>query len=145
MQMVQWVLGTASFSTPLANFGWLVLRLFSGLAMSLAHGLGKFPPSERFIGVVENLGFPAPALFAWLAGFSEAVGGVFIALGLFTRPMALMLAITMGVAAFLQHGADPFRDKELALLYLAVFIAQFFVGGGRWSVDAFLSRRWGTS
>ncbi len=113
--------------------------------MSFAHGFGKFPPPERFVGVVENLGFPAPALFAWLAGFAEAIGGILIAVGFLTRPMALMLAFTMVVAGFMQHGADPFREKELALLYLAVFVAQFLVGGGRWSIDALMSRRWGTS
>ncbi len=145
MKVTQFLFGTADLNSPLANFGWLILRLFSGLAMSLAHGFGKFPPPERFIGVVENLGFPAPALFAWLAGFSEAIGGLLIALGLFTRPMALLLAITMAVAGFMQHAGDPFRDKEMALLYMAIFVAQLLVGGGRWSLDALISRRLGNS
>ena len=56
-------------NTTTSNLSLLGLRVFAGLAMAFAHGLGKVPPSDRFIGAVENLGFPAPALFAWRLAF----------------------------------------------------------------------------
>tara|TARA_Y100000588_G_scaffold263877_1_gene278595 strand:+ start:8592 stop:9026 length:435 start_codon:yes stop_codon:yes gene_type:complete len=123
------------------NIGLLILRVFSGLSLAFAHGIGKVPPSERFIGDVEKLGFPMPALFAWAAGASELLGGVFLAAGFMTRPAAFFVAITMFVAAFLQHAADPFRGKEKALLFLCIAIFYFFVGAGRFSVDGFIRKQ----
>lgn len=119
----------------------LVLRLFTGLVLALAHGAGKMPPSERFVSGVEALGFPAPLLFAWAAGLSEFAGGFLLAAGLFTRPAALMILITMLVAAFRRHAADPFADKEKAFLYAAIALVFLIAGGGRLALDAWRSRR----
>jgi putative oxidoreductase len=41
----------------------------------------------------------------------------------------------MWVAAFVQHGDDPFGRMEKAMLYLVVFIVLTFLGGGKYSVD----------
>ena len=80
--------------------------------MAFAHGIGKVPPSDGFIGFVGKLGFPAPDFFAWAAGLSELVGGIFIALGLMTRVSGFFLLQTMLVAVFLAHGDDPFGKME---------------------------------
>lgn len=123
-----------------ANPGLLFLRLFTGAAM-MTHGIPKlFGGMEAFTQVVGNLPLPAPAVMAFLAALSESFGALFLMLGLLTRPAAALLACTMGVAAFLAHGGDPFATRELALLYF--FIALFFLlkGAGRWSVDRFLRR-----
>lgn len=97
--------------------------------------MGKFPPSGKFIGSVGDLGFPAPLLFAWLASLSELLGGFLLALGLFTRPSAFMIAVTMGVAGFMQHQNDPFATKEKALLYFVIAVAFLFIGAGKYSID----------
>lgn len=112
-----------------------LLRIGTGLSLALAHGLGKVPPGPTFIDGVGALGFPFPLLFAWLAGLSELIGGLLLALGLLTRPASLAIAGTMAVAAFLRHGSDPFARKELALLYLAVALVFLVRGGNRLSVD----------
>ena len=118
-----------------------LLRLFIGLTMAFAHGLGKLPPSEMLVGGVSSLGFPVPEFFAWCAGLAEFVGGILLAIGLLTRPAAGFVVFTMVVAAFGVHGADPFQQKEMSLLYL--FSSLFFVihGAGRWSVDHILSKK----
>ena len=77
--------------------------------MAFAHGISKLPPSDRFVEVVGELGFPLAVVFAWLAGLAEAVGGILVALGIATRLMAFFLVQTMMVATFLQHGSDPFK------------------------------------
>lgn len=127
-----------SLSTGL---GLLVLRLFAGLAMAFAHGLGKLPPSEGFVETTANLGFPFPALFAWMAGLSEFVGGLLVALGLLTRPASFFLVVTMAVAAFGQHGGDPFGQMEMSLLYGSVFLCTLVAGSGRYGIDRFLAPR----
>ena len=97
------------------DIGLLVLRLGAGLFMAFGHGFGKIPPSDGFIGGVEKLGLPMPIFFAWMAAFSEFLGGLLIALGLFTRPAAFFWICTMGTAAFIRHADDPFSAKEKAL------------------------------
>ncbi|HLT22752.1 MAG TPA: DoxX family protein [Bacteriovoracaceae bacterium] len=122
------------------DFGFLALRLFAGLAMAFAHGLGKIPPAPGFIQAVGGLGFPLPELFAWGAGLSEFLGGILIALGLLTGPSALFLGFTMLVAAVGAHGADPFSAKELSFFYLSVYFFFMLYGGGRFSLDAIINR-----
>lgn len=116
------------------------LRVFVGLSMAFAHGLGKIPPSAGFISGIRDMRFPLPEVFAWLATGAEFLGGLFLALGLLTRPSAFLVATTMAVAAFLRHGPDPYTKKELALLYLVISLVFMFRGAGRWSLDRFLSR-----
>ena len=119
-----------------AHIGLLLLRIFAGLSMAFAHGVGKIPPTDGFVGFVTSLGLPAPYIMAWMAGITEFVGALLIAVGLLTRPAALGLMGTMAVAAFIAHGADPFAKKELALLYFFVFLAIFLIGPGKFSLDS---------
>lgn len=139
--LIHKVLASRNFNTKYDDLALTVLRVFIGLTMAFSHGLGKIPPDEMLIGGVSALGFPAPELFAWLAGLAEFAGGVLLALGLLTRPAAAFVMITMLVAAFGAHAADPFAKKEMALLYL--FTSLFFVlhGAGRWSMDHLLTKK----
>ncbi|MGE3975046.1 MAG: DoxX family protein [Bdellovibrionales bacterium] len=123
-------------SSPLFHFGLFVLRVFVGMTMALAHGWNKIPPSEKFLEGVIEMGFPLPIVFAWSAGLAEFMGGILLAIGLFVRPSALFIAITMGVAGFVRHAEDPFQKQELSLVYLAVAIFFVCVGGGKWSIDS---------
>ncbi len=132
----QILFGGESGLSVAANAGSTLLRIFAGASMALAHGLGKLPPSEQFVGGVAKLGFPAPDVFAWAASLAEFLGGVFLALGLFTRLSSLFVALTMLTAAFGVHLNDPFQKKELALLYLAVALCFLLKGAGDWSLDA---------
>lgn len=116
----------------------LILRVAAGMMMAFGHGLGKIPPSEGLISGVTALGFPAPALFAWLAALAEFGGGILLALGLLTRVNAFLLAFTMLVAAFGVHLADPFKVKELSLLYMVIYVLYMVRGSGRLSLDHLL-------
>ncbi len=127
--------------SPALNFGLLVLRFGAGLTMAFAHGIGKIPLSDGFIGFVAKIGFPAPELFAWAAALSELIGGIFIAAGVLTRPAALSLVLTMGVAGFIAHSGDGWSKMEPSFVYLVMFLALFFTGAGRYSIDALVSKK----
>lgn len=127
----------------LVDAGLLVLRVFAGLALALAHGLGKVPPSEGFVGMVDGLGFPAPTLFAWASGFAELVCGLLLAVGLLTRPAAFFIAVNMTVAVLFAHAGDAFGEREKALLFGVIALTFLLTGAGRYSVDALLRRRAG--
>ncbi|MEX0601019.1 MAG: DoxX family membrane protein, partial [Rhodothermales bacterium] len=65
------VFGSAALNSSAADAGRALLRIGAGLALALAHGLGKVPPSERFIQGAGEMGFPFPTFFAWMSGFAE--------------------------------------------------------------------------
>jgi putative oxidoreductase len=80
-----------------------------------------------------------------LAGVLEFGGGLLIVLGLFTRPVAFLLAGEMLVAyvqAHIPQGPWPIMNGgELALLFMLVFAFLFGSGAGPLSVDSAIGRR----
>ena len=76
----------------------------------------------------------------WAAGLIELVGGVLVALGLFTSPAAFVCSGMMAVAYFMVHqpqGLVPIQNKgELAALYAWVFIFIASRGDGIWSLGS---------
>ena len=126
--------------------GLLILRLFLGLGL-VAHGYQKFFlfGISGFAGFLEKMGAPAPYASAWLSASTELAGGLLIALGLFTRPAAVSLAINMAAAAFLAHSgyfitnAPP--GREYALNLAAAFVALALTGAGQYSIDHRLARQ----
>jgi putative oxidoreductase len=133
--------GGAGGGSKTADIGLLLLRLVAGLSLAIGHGLGKFPPSTRFIESVSRLGFPEPEVFAWGAALAELVGGILLAAGLLTRPAALAIAFEMGTAAFRSHAGEPFGSKEKALLFMTIAVCFLLVGAGRYALDALVRRR----
>jgi putative oxidoreductase len=133
--------GGVKANSRLFDLGLLPLRVFAGLALLLAHGLAKVPPSDSFIAGVAQMGFPSPTAFAWAAAASEVVGGALLAIGLLTRPSAFFILCTMLTAGVLRHANDPFAGKEKAFLFAATAFLFLCVGAGRYSADARLVRR----
>lgn len=132
--------GGESGLSYIANAGSTLLRIFAGVALAFAHGIGKLPPSEDLIDRTAELGFPVPFVFAWAAGLSEFLGGIFLALGLLTRLSSFFIAFTMLVALVGVHGADAFSKQELAFLYLFVALSFLLKGAGDWSLDSLLRK-----
>jgi putative oxidoreductase len=124
-----------------ADFGLLVYRLAAGLAIALLHGLGKVPPSEGFVGMLGGMGLPAPGIMAWLAMFAEFGGGLLLAAGLLTRPIAFVLVGHFLVVVLMGHAGQPVSDRELPLLFLATAVLFLFAGAGRFSLDAAIGGR----
>jgi putative oxidoreductase len=81
---------------------------------------------------------------AWIGGLLEAVGGGFLLVGLFTRPVAFVLAGEMAVAYFQFHFPRGFwpsvNGGTAAALYCFVWLYFSSAGAGPWSLDAKLRR-----
>lgn len=135
------LIGGPGGAGTLADAAFLILRLLAGFAIAYFHGLGKIPPSPQFVETVAGLGFPAPVAFAWAAGIAKLMGGTLLAIGLLTRPAAFFLLVTMSVAFFVRHAADPFAGKEKAYLFGAIALFFLLAGAGRFSLDRLLRRR----
>ena len=107
-------------------------------------------------GTIKLFGFPAPLppgvtipawSLAWVAGMLEIIGGPLILVGLFTRPVAFILAGEMAVAYFYGHARMghwlwPVANMgHPAVIFCFLFLYISAAGAGPWSLDALLARR----
>lgn len=112
----------------------LLLRLFIGVMMFM-HGWGKLTMfAEMSMKFPDPLGVGSTASLV-LSLLAEVGCSGLLIFGVFTRLATLPLIFNMLVAIFVIHGGDTFQVKELAVMYLAVYVLLFFLGGGRYSLD----------
>ncbi len=111
-----------------------VLRIAAGV-LFLQHGLQKL---FGFFGGIQGNSVPLMSMLG-VAGVLELTGGLFLIVGLFTRPVAVVLIGEMLSAYFIAHmsqGGWPIQNQgELALLYASVFTFLAGNGAGPLSVD----------
>ncbi|WP_428068029.1 DoxX family protein [Chryseobacterium gambrini] len=82
-----------------------------------------------------------PAFFAWIGAFSEAVGGIFLLLGLLTRPFAVLIFITMFVAAFFQQMNQGVWNMLPAMGMMWVSLFYSILGSGRFGLDYIIAKK----
>ena len=125
------------------------MKLFESLAQYRPQALGvlRIMTALQFIehGTQKLFNFPpgahAEALtgIALTSGILEFAGGVLLALGLFTRPVAFLLCGEMAVAYFMAHFPRDFfpanNGGDAAMLFCFVFLYLFFAGPGAFAVD----------
>ncbi|MBI5365396.1 MAG: DoxX family protein [Planctomycetes bacterium] len=121
-----------AFMKAYAPQTYALLRMVTGF-LYLWHGLQKvfgFPDAGKGGG---------PGFVTYIAGPIELVGGLFVLLGLFTRPAAFLCSGLMAVAYWMAHGTQallPIQNRgESAALYCFVFLFISAHGAGCWSVD----------
>jgi putative oxidoreductase len=126
----------------------LVIRLYWGVSFAQT-GWGKLMNLGRTAGYFESLSIPLPKLNAIMAGATETLGGVLLALGLFARPASVPLIFTMLVAyatadreaiGAIASDPDKFLTASPFLFLLAALLVLAF-GPGRFSVDRLLARK----
>lgn len=124
------------------NLSSLILRLVGGGFMFYQHGGGKFLKffSDEKIEFADPFGIGSTATLA-LVVFAEAICSILVILGLMTRYALVPLIFTMIYAGFVVHAQDSFGDKELALMYLAIYTALLLIGPGRYSLDRAIKKR----
>jgi putative oxidoreductase len=102
-------------------------KVFRGLAPAVANGFA-------------SMGFPIPEALAYGLGVLQLLGGASLAVGLLTRPIALLFAVEMifSVIFHYRNGytfAAPGGGYEFPLVMLLLYAAIFFRGAGRCSLD----------
>jgi len=115
-----------------------LLRIVAAI-LFMEHGAQKllgFPPSDH--------GSPDLLSLLGVAGILELVGGFFILIGLFTRPIALLLSGEMAVAYWMAHAPKSIypalNGGDAAILYCFIFLYLAAAGPGAFSVDGAASR-----
>lgn len=119
----------------------LVLRVGLGTTHVFSHGLPKLVEPDRWESTgraMANLGIGfAPAFWGFMAGATEAVGGLLLILGLFVRPTSVVLLFVLFVATVqnlvnagnLTGGRAHPIDAGIGLLALLI------LGAGKYSLD----------
>lgn len=146
-------------SLPTSQHWWPIpLRLMLGFGF-LYHGLPKIVSSRghaMFVGMLRDIGVPAPDATAWFVGAVEVAGGLALLAGAFVALATIPLVIDMLVAAFTVHRPAGFSfmnvigmnesgpvlgmpGMEIPFLYIAGLLALLIGGAGAWSVDARLA------
>jgi len=121
---------------------YFLLRVVSGLLFCQAGSVLLF---GWFGGVPGQPGAAAPLMSQMgIGGILEFFGGIAIALGLATRPVAFILSGEMAVAYWqfhAPHGMWPVQNQGMAaVLFCFIFLYISAQGGGEWSLDALLGR-----
>jgi putative oxidoreductase len=126
----------------IADFATLLLRLWIGLNLALAHGVPKVADPQAFLATEGVQQFPLPTLAGWFAIAAELVGGICLVLGLRTRIAAAAVLVTMLAGALVVNRGEPWTgDKELQLTFAMLAFLFLVLGAGPLSVDARLERR----
>lgn len=137
-------------TTSTTGFSALALRIPVGIIF-MAHGSQKLFGWFGGYGLrgtgqwMASIGLEPGVLMAFLAGSGEFLGGLFILLGLLTRPAALVLSLTMIVAIASVHiGNGLFMANngyEFGLALLAASTSLAFSGAGKVGVDNWLNNK----
>ena len=125
----------------------LLVRLYWGWQL-IESGWGKLHNLEKVTEFFTSLNLPMPAQMAVFISCVEFFGGLFLAVGLFSRMTALVLTINMIMAyvtadreALLSFFSDP--DKFSAAAPYVFLIASLIIlifGPGKFCVDYLLRR-----
>ena len=120
----------------------LLLRIILGVVF-LAHG------SQKVLGIFGGYGLSAtagyfeqtlhiPAALAYVASFTEFLGGIFILAGFLTKVFSLGLVINMLVAILAVHIGNGFFNPagfEYPLTLLVIALILLLAGAGNYSLD----------
>ena len=119
-----------------------LIRLVAGLSF-VPHGYPKLLNPSGTAAYLAESGFEPGLLWAILLGLTEVVGGILLALGLFTR-LACVPVLTFLVVAVVHHTEYGFAWNNGGFeypLFWAIVVFHFLIhGGGRFSLDALLGR-----
>lgn len=133
------------------SFAALVLRVVIGIIF-VAHGYQKLFKKDLgpkgFSAFLQSIRIPAPLFFAYAVGIVEFFGGLLLIVGLWSRLVALLIALDMASAMITVRFKTGLLEKvmegnrvggyELHLSLFAIAIALAASGAGVFSVDRLL-------
>ena len=140
----------SKITTSATGLDTLPLRVGAGIIFA-AHGAQKLfgwyggYGLKGTAGWMSSIGLEPGMLMAAVAGGAEFFGGLLLIAGLFVRPAAFMLAITMVVAIAMVHLQNGLfmtnNGYEFGLALLVISLGLIFRGAGSLSFDRLLEVR----
>lgn len=135
-----------NFRSP--DLGLLIIRFSAGFMLAYFHGWDKFVSAMGYVfqgkewgmvGFVGSLGFPLPGFFAVCAALAEFIGGLLMAVGLFTNYASAFVAFTMLVAVY-NHARSDWKI-EGAAIYFVIALGFILMSPGKYSLDSWLRKK----
>jgi putative oxidoreductase len=127
------------FAYAFARVWFALLILPSGYEKVFSDGASRIAAGNML-----KTGFYPPLFWAWVVALLEFVGMILLAAGLFTRPIALMMAVELGVIVVAIQMPNGWywtsRGTEFAAILFVVCCAFVLGGGGRFSLDRKLGK-----
>ena len=130
---------------PYFHLGLLLMRVGLGITF-ICHGFPKLAGGPEgwtsLGGAMANWGITfVPVFWGFMGAITEFGGGLLLLLGLFLRPVCILLVMTMATATTVHmKNGDSFSTLSHALEMGIVFFSLFFIGPGRYSLDYHLSK-----
>lgn len=122
------------------DHGLLIIRIGIGV-MFMFHGYPKIAGGPQFwekLGMTMGylgLGF-WPTFWGFMSGFAEFFGGVALILGLFFRPITIMMLINMIVATTMHFSTgEGMMAASHAIEDGIMFLGLAIVGPGKYAID----------
>lgn len=157
MNFSRFVIRPLEIKGIIANLLIALPRIICGLLLTLDFGSSKFgmpwSQSEEPLGLFEVAAwFPEdvakygglfamfPVFFAWMGAASEAIGGLFLALGFKTRIASFFIMCTMLVAIFFQKWGEGTWSMLPAMGFLWVSVYGLVLGSGKFGLDHLISK-----
>ena len=154
---------SAPADSTLVHIAYTLFRFYCGIGMAIGAGLFKvfhkidekggtewsnlaFGIPDWFVKQVHDIGFTfiSPDFWAALAVYGEFIGGLLVAIGLFTRISAIQMSFQFFVVAFIWYEHPmPFEMYYQQWIFWS-FVLISAIGGGRYSLDAWISSRTGS-
>lgn len=131
-----------SLYDALSPLSVLYMRVIAGIAL-MAHGLPKIQNPMGAAGMVESIGFAPGWLFSPLLAGGEFIGGLLLAIGLLTRPAAVVTSFILLVTVYFHWimKAEGYAGAELSLIWMGVTLFFAVHGGGRLSLDRMIGKQ----
>lgn len=120
----------------LISLGLLVLRVGAAALLLCGHGWPKLAHFAAWSATFADPLHVGRTASLGLVVFAEVACSFLVLIGLATRAALVPVLIFFGVAIFVQNGAAPFEQKELAIVYALPFLVLMITGPGRFSLDA---------
>ena len=117
----------------------LAVRIIFGILL-MNHGIQKWTNFQELSAVFPDPLSVGSPLSLGLAIFGELACSMAFIIGFLYRLAMIPMVFTMAVAFFVIHGNDPFATKELAFVYLVVFILMYIIGPGKFAVDRWIGK-----
>ncbi len=154
------LLGSSPLPSRTMDLVYTLFRFYCGYSIAIGAGLSKvfhkinedgdsswgnlaFGAPAWFVKQVGDIGFTfiSPSFWAYLAVYGEFIGGLLIAIGLFTRLSAIQMAFQFFVVSFIWYDSPALFDMYYQQLIFWSFVLIAGFGDGRYSVAGFLRSR----
>lgn len=131
-----------SFALLRVGLGAILLTHGAPKLFGTAHGAMADPYAKTAELVQAKLSLPMPFLFANLVTGLETIGAVSLAIGLFTRIVAPMIAVEMAMICLVFFPTWVWLDRGMEYAFLMGLVALHIAmrGGGRYSIDRLIGR-----